>query len=138
MNASPAGDSAASSRTVGGRRNTAGGRRGCRCPPPARLPSWRRDPRLERNHGSRVAMAAAAAPPAMLHATAAVAAPPSVPPATAATIATPQIDLSDSDSNSSSDSSADDNIGSCVIVEPVGNKARPPLSVFLEISDASC
>jgi len=72
----------------GGRRVTAGGRRG-RCPTPARLPSWRRDPRLERNHGSRVAMAAAAAPPAMLHATAAVAAPPSVPPAAAATIANP-------------------------------------------------
>ncbi len=54
MNASTAGDSsAASSRTVGERRVTAGrGRRGGRCPPPARLPSWRRDPRLERNHGS--------------------------------------------------------------------------------------
>jgi hypothetical protein len=47
-----------------------------------------------------------------------------VPPAAAATIATPQIDLSDSDSNSSSDSSADDDSGSCVIVEPVGNKGK--------------
>ena len=50
--------------------------------------------------------------------------PPAVPPAAAATIATPQIDLSDSDSNSSSDSSADDDSGSCVIVEPVGNKGK--------------
>jgi hypothetical protein len=47
-----------------------------------------------------------------------------VPPAAAATIVTPQIDLSDSDSNSSSDSSADDDSGSCVIVEPVGNKGK--------------
>ena len=47
-----------------------------------------------------------------------------MPPAAAATIVTPQIDLSDSDSNSSSDSSADDDSGSCVIVEPVGNKGK--------------
>ena len=81
MNASTAGDSsAASSRMVGGRRVTAGrGRRGGRCPPPERLPSWRRDPRLERNHGSWAAMAAAAAPPAMLHAAAAASAPPVLP-----------------------------------------------------------
>jgi hypothetical protein len=126
MNASTAGDSAASSRTVGGRRVTTGGRRG-RGPPPARLPSWRRDPRLERTHGSWAAMAAAAASPAVPHAAAAAAAPPAVPPAAVVTIATPQIDLSDSDSNSrnsSSDSSADDDSGSCVIVEPVGNKGK--------------
>jgi hypothetical protein len=43
-----------------------------------------------------------------------------VPPAAAATIAPPQIDLSDSDSNSDSYSSADDDSGSCVIV--VGGK----------------
>jgi hypothetical protein len=126
MNAYTAGDSAASSRTVGGRRVTTGGRRG-HPPPTARLPSWRRDPRLERNHGSRAAMAAAATSPAMPHATAIAAAPPAVPPAAAATIAMPQIDLSDSDSNSSSDSrSADDDSGSCAIVEPVavGNKGK--------------
>jgi hypothetical protein len=69
-------------------------------------------------------MAAAIAPPAVPHAAAAAAAPPAVLPAAAATIATPQIDLSDSDSNSSSDSSADDDSGSCVIVEPVGNKGK--------------
>ena len=119
MNASTAGDSAASSRTVGGRRVTAGrGRRGGRCPPPAKLPSWHRDPRLERNHGSRAAMAAAAAPPAVPHAAAtAAAAPPLVPPAAAATAATHQIYLSDSDSNSNSNSnnysSADDDSGGC-------------------------
>ena len=48
----------------------------------ARLPSWQRDPRLEWNHDSQVAMAAVAAPPAASHAAA----------------APPQIDLSDSDS----------------------------------------
>ena len=128
MNASTAGDSAASSRTVGGRCVTAGrGRRGGRCPPPAKLPSWHRDPRLERNHGSRAAMAAAAAPPAVPHtATAAAAAPPLVPPAAAATTATHQIYLSDrdSDSNSNSYSSADDDSGGCEIVESVGNKGK--------------
>jgi hypothetical protein len=63
----------------------------------------------------------------MPHATAVAAAPPAVLPAALATIATPQIDLSDSDSNSSSDSrSADDDSGSCVIVEPmaVGDKGK--------------
>ena len=53
--------------------------------------------------------------------------PRAVPPAATPTIATPQIDLSDSDSNSSSDSrSADDDIGICVIVEPmaVENKGK--------------
>ena len=110
----------ASSRTVGRRRVTTGGCRG-RCSPPARLHSWHRDPWLERNHCSRAAMAAAAAPPVMPHAAAAAAAaPPAVPPAAAATIAPPQIDLSDSDSNSDSYSSADDDSGSCVIV--VGGK----------------
>ena len=67
----------------------------------ARLPSWQRDPRLERNHGSQAAMAAVAAPPAASHAAA----------------APPQIDLSDSDSNSSAS-------GSCEIVELVGNKGK--------------
>jgi hypothetical protein len=95
MNASTAGDSAASSRTVGGRRITTGGCRD-RCPSPARLPLWHRDPRLEWNHDSWAAMAAAAAPPAMPHAATAAAAPSAVPPAAAATIAPPQIDLSDS------------------------------------------
>ena len=141
MNAT-AGDSAASSCTVGGRRVTTGGRgrRGGRCPPPARLPSWRRDPRLERNHGSWAAMATAAASPAMPHATAVAAAPPAVTPAAPATIATPQIDLSDSDSNSSSDScSADDDSGSCVIVEPmaVGNKGKTS-SMWQRLPHASC
>jgi hypothetical protein len=64
----------------------------------ARMPSWQRDPRLEQNHGSQAAMAAVAAPPAASHAAA----------------APPQIDLSDSDSNSSASSS-------CEIVELVGN-----------------
>ncbi len=41
-----------------------------RGPPPARLPSWQRDPRLERNHGSWAAMAATTAPPAVPPATA--------------------------------------------------------------------
>ena len=48
----------------------------------ARLPWWQRDPRLERNHDSQVAMAAVAAPPAASHSAA----------------APPQIDLSDSNS----------------------------------------
>jgi len=70
-------------------------------------------------------MAAAAASPAMPHATAAAAAPPAVPPAAAATIAMPQIDLSENDSKSSrSSSSADDDSSSCVIIEPVGNKGK--------------
>ena len=69
MNASTAGDSAASSCTVGGRRVNTGGRWG-RGPPPARLPLWQRDPRLEQNHGSWAAMAATAAPPAVPPATA--------------------------------------------------------------------
>jgi hypothetical protein len=135
MNASTAGDSAASSRTVGGRHVTAGrGRRGGRCPPPARLPSWRRDPRLERNHGSRAAMATAAAPPTMLHAAATAADPPLcrlLPPqllrrlkliyltatATAALMTT---------------------AAAVRLLSRWEIKARPPLSVFLEMSDASC
>ena len=56
---------------------------------------WHRDLRLERNHGSRAAMAAAAAPPAVPPAAAAAASPPAVQPAAAATIATPQIGLSE-------------------------------------------
>jgi hypothetical protein len=67
--------------------------------------------RLEQNHGSRAAMAAAAPPPA-------------VPPAAAATITTSQIDLSNSYSNSDSYSSANDDSGSCVIIESVGNKGK--------------
>ena len=47
-----------------------------------------------------------------------------MPPAAAATIALPQIDLSNSNSNSDSYSSADDDSGSCVIVETVGNKGK--------------
>ncbi len=121
MNASTAGDSAASSCTVGGRRVNTGGRWG-RGPPPARLPSWQRDPRLERNHGSWAAMAATAAPPAVPPAPAAAAAPPAMPPAAAATVAPSQINLSDSDSNS--DSYADDDSGCCEIVESVGNKGK--------------
>ena len=70
----------------------------------ARMPSWQRDPRLEQNHGSQAAMAAVAAPPAASH-------PAAAPP---------QIDLSDSNSNSS----ADDDSGSCEIVELVENKGK--------------
>jgi len=69
-------------------------------------------------------MAATAAPPAVPPTTAAAAAHPAVPPAAAATVAPPQINLSDSDSNSDSYSSADDNSGSCEIVESVGNKGK--------------
>jgi hypothetical protein len=67
-------------------------------------------------------MAAADAPPAVLHAAAAAAAPPLVPPAAATTVTTPQIDLSDSVSDSYS--SADDDSGGCGIVESVGNKGK--------------
>ena len=45
---------------------------------------------------------------------------PAMPSAAAATVAPPQIDLSDSNSYSS----ADDNSGSCKIVESVGNKGK--------------
>jgi hypothetical protein len=69
-------------------------------------------------------MAATAAPPAVPPATAAAAAPPAMPPAAAATVAPPQINLSDSDSNSGSYSSADDDSGCCEIVELVGNKGK--------------
>ena len=78
MNASIAGDSAASGLTVGGRRVNTGGRRG-RGPSRARMPSWQRDPRLERNHATQVAMAATAAPPAGTPTTAASDAPPATP-----------------------------------------------------------
>ena len=83
MNASIAGDSAASGLTVGGRRVNTGGRRG-RGPSRARMPSWQRDPRLERNHASRAAMAAAAAPPAVPPPAATAAAPAAVLPAAVA------------------------------------------------------
>ena len=69
-------------------------------------------------------MATAAAPPAVPHAAAAAAAPPLVPPAAAATVATPKINLSDSNSDSDSYSSADDDSGGCEIVELVGNKGK--------------
>ena len=65
-------------------------------------------------------MSAATAPPPVPLATATAAAPPVVPPIAAATVATPQIDLSDSDSYSTSD---DDSSG-CEIVESVGNKGK--------------
>ena len=80
-----------------------------------------------RNHDSRAAMAAAAAPPAVPHAAATAAAPPLVPPAAAATVATHQIHLSDGDSDSNSDSYSsadDDSRGGCEIVESVGNKGK--------------
>jgi hypothetical protein len=72
-------------------------------------------------------MAAAAAPPAMLHAAAAAAAPPVLPPAAAATVATPQIDLSDSDSYIS----ADDDSSGCEIVESVENNGKKTSFVCL-------
>ena len=53
--------------------------------------------------------------------------PPPLPPPChlpAATIATSQIDPSNSYSNSDSYSSANDDSGSCVIVESVGNKGK--------------
>ena len=65
MNASTAGDSAASGRTVGGRRVNTGGCGG-RGPFRARMPRGKGTPgRLERNHASQAAMAATAASPAL-------------------------------------------------------------------------
>jgi hypothetical protein len=66
-------------------------------------------------------MSAAAAPPAACAATAAAATPSAtVPPSATAAVAQPPIDLYDSDSYSS----ADENSGSCEIVESVGNKGK--------------
>ncbi len=78
MNASTAGDSAASGCMVGGRRVNTGGSRGSG-PTRARMPSWQRDPRLEWNHGSQAAMAATTAPPTLPPAAAAADAPPAMP-----------------------------------------------------------
>jgi hypothetical protein len=71
------------------------------------MSSWQRKPWLERNHCFQVAMAATAAPPVM-------------PTAATTTVVQSQIDLSISDSYSS----ADDDSGSCKIVEPVGDKGK--------------
>ncbi len=62
MNASTAGGSAASGCTVGGSIVNIGGQCGHGLPR-ARMPSWQRDPLLEQDHDSQVAMVATPAPP---------------------------------------------------------------------------